>query len=37
MRALSLRVCALQVALGASLSALLHAQTATVDTAIEIL
>ena len=34
MRALSLRVCVLQVALGASLPALLHAQTATVDSSI---
>ena len=34
MRALSFRVCALQAALGASLPALLHAQTATVDSSI---
>ncbi len=34
MRAFSLRVCALQVALGASLPALLHAQTAVADTSI---
>src|SRR2546425_3913115 len=33
-RALSFRVCALQVALGASLPALLHAQTATADSSI---
>src|SRR5437870_5580153 len=34
MRALSFPVCALQAALGASLPALLHAQTATVDSSI---
>ncbi len=34
MRALSLRVCALQVALAASLSALVHAQTAAPDSSI---